>query len=88
VNSFVGADLKRAEQFAAEMLSLGEQADDTVTRVVGCRASGATRGLGGTATSFSRKPLRGFACQRIDRTCRSGGRTRTAAAALVESQGR
>jgi predicted ATPase len=42
VNSFVGADLKRAEQFAAEMLSLGEQTDDVVTRVVGYRASGAT----------------------------------------------
>ena len=42
VNSFVGADLKRAEQFAAEMLKLGEQADDVITRVVGYRASGAT----------------------------------------------
>ncbi len=42
VNSFVGADLKRAEQFAAEMLKLGEQADDVITQVVGCRASGAT----------------------------------------------
>ena len=42
VNCFAGADLKRAEQFAAEMLKLGEREDDVVTRVVGYRASGGT----------------------------------------------
>ena len=42
VNCFVGADLKRAEQFAAEMLKLGELGDDVITRVVGYRTSGAT----------------------------------------------
>jgi len=42
VNCLVGADLKRAEQFAAEMLKLGELGDDVITRVVGYRASGAT----------------------------------------------
>ena len=42
VNSFVAADLDRAEQFAAEILSLGELADDVITRVVGYRATGGT----------------------------------------------
>ena len=44
--------------------------------------------LGGVATSFSGKPLRGTARERIDRACRSGGRTRTAAAALVKGKDR
>ena len=44
--------------------------------------------LGGTATSFGRKPLRGFARERPDGACRTGRRTRTAAAALVESESR
>ena len=42
VNCFVGADFKRAKQFAAEMLKLGELGDDVITRVVGYRASGGT----------------------------------------------
>ena len=44
--------------------------------------------LGGPATRFSRKPLRGSARERTDRACRSGRRTRTAAAALVEGKDR
>ena len=42
VNCQVGADLKGAEGFAAEMLKLGELESDVIARVVGCRASGAT----------------------------------------------
>ena len=42
VNSFVAADLDRAEQFATEILNLGELADDVITRVVGCRVTGGT----------------------------------------------
>ena len=42
VNSFFAADLNRAEQFATEILSLGELADDVITRVVGYRAIGGT----------------------------------------------
>jgi class 3 adenylate cyclase/tetratricopeptide (TPR) repeat protein len=42
VNCFVGLESKRAEQFAAEMLKLGEVGDDTITRVVAYRVSGAT----------------------------------------------
>jgi hypothetical protein len=42
VNSFFAADLDRAEQYAAEILSLGELADDVITRVVGYRATGGT----------------------------------------------
>ena len=45
-------------------------------------------GLGGAATGFSGKPLRGSARERPDRTCRPGGRTRTAAAALVKGEER
>ena len=43
---------------------------------------------GRRSTGFSRKPLRGFARERPDRACRAGRRTRTAAAALVESKDR
>ena len=43
VNCYSKADLKQAEQFAAEMLKLGELQGDVVARVVGHRASGATR---------------------------------------------
>ena len=53
------------------------------------------KGIGGpvsawavVATGFSRKPLRGSARERIDRACRSGGRTRTAAAAVVKGEDR
>ena len=45
------------------------------------------KSLGGAATRFSRKPLRGVARERPDRACRTGRRTRTAVAALVESEG-
>ena len=38
--------------------------------------------------SFGGKPLRGAARERIDRACRAGRRTRTAAAALVEGKDR
>ena len=41
-NSFVGADFDRAGQLATEILNLGEQADDVVTRVVGYRVTGST----------------------------------------------
>ena len=44
--------------------------------------------LGGTATSFSRKPLRGSPRERPDRTRRTRRRTRTAAAAVVEGKDR
>ena len=43
-------------------------------------------GVGGAATRFSRKPLRGHARKRPDRACRAGRRTRIAAAALVEGE--
>ena len=45
-------------------------------------------GLGGLATRFSRKPLRGPARERPDRACRAGRRTRTAPAPLVEGKDR
>ena len=50
-----------------------------------CRASAS---LGGTATEFGGKPLRGTARERSDGACRAGRRTRTAAAPLVESKDR
>ena len=50
--------------------------------------AGPVQSLGGAATSFGRKPLRGFARERPDRACRAGRRTRTAAAALVEGEDR
>ena len=49
----------------------------------GHRRAGAS--LGCVATVFSRKPFRGSARKRPDRACRTGRRTRTAAAALDES---
>ena len=52
----------------------------------GHRGAGAS--LGGAATEFGRKPLRGYARERPDRACRAGRRTRTAAAALVEGKER
>ena len=52
----------------------------------GHRRAGAS--LGGTATGFSRKPLRGSARERPDRACWTGRRTRTAAATLVEGKDR
>ena len=52
----------------------------------GHRGAGAS--LGGTATGFSRKPFRCSPRERPDRACRTGRRTRTAAAALVESEER
>ena len=52
------------------------------------RASRAGASLGGAATIFSRKPLRGVPRKRPDRACRTGRRTRTAAAALVEGKDR
>ena len=45
-------------------------------------------GLGGAAGEFGGKPFRGAARQRPDGTGRAGGRTRIAAAALVESKDR
>ena len=48
----------------------------------------ASAGVGGAATEFGRRPLRGAARERPDRTCRAGRRTRTAAAALVEGKDR
>jgi class 3 adenylate cyclase/predicted ATPase len=42
VISYTGADVERAQQFAAEMRHLGKVHDDVVTRVVGYRAGGAT----------------------------------------------
>ena len=50
-----------------------------------CRAGAR---LGGAATKFGGKPLRGAARERADRSRRPGGRTRIAAAALVESKDR
>ena len=50
--------------------------------------AGAVASMGCAATGFSRKPLRGFARERSDGTCRAGRRTRSAAAALVESKDR
>ena len=54
VNSFFAADLNRAEQFAAEILSLGELADDVITRVVGYRAIGGTQPLSGRLSHWVR----------------------------------
>ena len=45
------------------------------------------KSLGSAATLFSRKPLRGISRQRPDRACGTGRRTRTAIAAVVESEG-
>jgi len=42
VNAFARADLDRAQQFAAEILKLGDLGNDVIPRVVGYRASGAT----------------------------------------------
>jgi class 3 adenylate cyclase/predicted ATPase len=42
ISCLAAGQLDRAEQFAAEILTLGERADDVVTRVVGCRAMGGT----------------------------------------------
>ena len=50
----------------------------------GYRGAGAS--LGGTATGFGRRPLRGFPHERTDRSCRPGRRTRLAAATMVERQ--
>ena len=50
-----------------------------------CRASA---GLGGIATVFCGEPLRRSSRKRRDRACRARRRTRTAAAALVESKER
>ena len=52
----------------------------------GHRRAGA--GLGGTATGFGRKPLRGAACERTDCSRRAGRGTRIAAATLVEGEDR
>ena len=52
----------------------------------GHRRAGA--GLGGAATSFNRRPLRGAARERIDRARRAGRRTRTSASALVKGKDR
>ena len=52
----------------------------------GHRGAGAS--LGGAATGFGGEPLRGAARERTDRPRRAGRRTRTAAAALVESKDR
>ena len=49
--------------------------------------SGPATSLGGIATLFSRKPVRCSARERPDRASGTGGRTRTAAAAVVESEG-
>ena len=50
--------------------------------------AGPVQSMGRTATGFGGKPLRGSSRERPDRACRSGRRTRTAAAALVESEER
>ena len=50
--------------------------------------SGPGASMGCTATRFSRRPLRGLSRERPDRACRTGRRTRTAAAALVEGKER
>ena len=47
VNSYTRAELDRAEQFAMEILNLGELADDVITRVVGYRAAGGTSAFRG-----------------------------------------
>ena len=49
---------------------------------------GACACLGGVTPEQRGKPLRGPARERIDRACRSGRRTRTSAAALVEGEDR
>ena len=50
--------------------------------------AGPVRAWAALRPSFGRKPLRGSARERPDRACRSGRRTRTAAAALVEGKDR
>ena len=50
-----------------------------------CRAGAS---MGGTATGFSRKPFRGSPRERPHAARRTGRRTRTAVAPLVESEGR
>ena len=50
--------------------------------------AGPVTSLGRPATSFSREPLRRYARWRPDRTCGARRRTRTAATALVEGEGR
>jgi class 3 adenylate cyclase len=49
---------------------------------------GAGANLGGAAALFSREPLRRSPRKRPHRACRTRGRTRTAAAAMVESEDR
>ena len=49
---------------------------------------GPVRAWAALRPSFSRKPLRGSARERIDRACRAGRRTRTAAAALDQGKER
>ena len=63
-----------------ELEDLGAQ---ELKGIVRCRKS-----LGGTATSFGRKPLRGAPRERTDRAYWAGRRTRTAATSLVEGQER
>ena len=48
--------------------------------------AGPVRAWAALRASSVEEPLRGSACERTDRACRSGRRTRTAAAALVERQ--
>jgi class 3 adenylate cyclase/tetratricopeptide (TPR) repeat protein len=43
INCLVGGQVDRAEQYAIEICTLGELADDVITRVVGCRAVGGTK---------------------------------------------
>ena len=50
--------------------------------------AGPVRAWAALRPSVGGKPLRGSARERTDRACRSGGRTRTAAAALVEGKDR
>ena len=52
----------------------------------GYRRAGAS--LGGAATGFRGKPLRGFSRERPDGTCRAGRRTRPTAPALVKGKDR
>ena len=66
--------------------NLFELAGPRVTGPQGYRRAGAR--LGGAATGFGRRPLRGSARERADRARRTGRRTRTAAAALVEGKER
>ena len=50
--------------------------------------AGPVRAWAGVTAELSRKPLRGASRERIDRACRSGGGTRTAASTLVEGKER